>query len=455
MAPSRVEMDSFSKTFSTRWSESQSRRHRHLTLLPRAGKVTAHGTMSVPARCVGGVPILPQSSCHWRGGKIVDRRSRISRRSQHRGPTSWCRRRSWSRSGRLPSACRSTPIHHRRGPLCTRASASTSPTLPVKKSKASKLLASLLSLSNLPLTSYVPLPKTALHRIHPSIKLAYILLFLVLVAKTSSITAKLSIAAAFILVQVATFPPRLWKPQVMRTLVVSSLVLFFTACGSDGVPPVLSGGRTVEALYPSTLPLGDISVPNAPKYSYTLVNLGIMSITKRSWALATTLFSLTSMTLTTASITLLTTPPEKLAMSLKYMLSPLRILGVQTHTLFLMTVVSLRFMSVVFEEMRHLLLGVASRGIDFGSLGGLGVLNVGIKAGSELFRRLFERSDRVSTAMLARGVRDMTTHRVLVDDGEVDGDGSPTGNVDTVGTVSNVVAVSVLVALASWIILGR
>lgn len=127
----------------------------------------------------------------------------------------------------------------------------------------------------------------------------------------------------------------------------------------------------------------------------------------------------------------------------------------QTHTLFLMTVVSLRFMSVVFEEMRHLLLGVASRGIDFGSLGGLGVLNVGIKAGSELFRRLFERSDRVSTAMLARGVRDMTTHRVLVDDGEVDGDGSPTGNVDTVGTVSNVVAVSVLVALASWIILGR
>lgn len=324
--------------------------------------------------------------------------------------------------------------------------------MPAKKSKASKLLASLLSLSNLPLTSYVPFPKTALHRIAPSVKLAYILLFLVLVAKTSSIAAKLSVAAFFILVQVATFPPRLWKPQVMRTLAVSGLVLFFTACGSDGVPPVLSGGRAVEALSSPTLPLGDLSVTNAPKYSYTLLNLGIMSITKRSWALATTLFSLTSMTLTTASITLLTTPPEKLAMSLKFLLSPLRILGVQTHTLFLMTVVSLRFMSVVFEEMRHLLLGVASRGIDFGSLGGLGVLNIGIKAGSELFRRLFERSDRVSSAMLARGVRDMTAHRVLVDDGEADGDGSRTGTSDVSGIVTNVLAVSVLVAVA-WMLI--
>ncbi len=145
-------------------------------------------------------------------------------------------------------------------------------------------------------------------------------------------------------------------------------------------------------------------------------------------------------------------------MSLKHLLSPLRVLGVQTHTLFLMTVVSLRFMSVVFEEMRHLLLGVASRGIDFGSLGGLGVLNVGIKAGSELFRRLFERSDRVSTAMLARGVRDMTTHRVLVDDGEVwddddEDDCGPRrrreGAFDMAGIAANVIAVSLLIAVTS------
>ena len=343
-------------------------------------------------------------------------------------------------------------------------SASSSARGRTKKSKASKLLASLLSLSSLPLTSYVPLPKTALHRIHPSIKLGYILFFLVFIAKTSSIAAKLAVATFFLLVQVATFPPRLWKPQVMRTLAVSGLVLFFTACGSDGVSPVLSGGRAVEAASavssstPSMLSVADLSVSNAPRYSYTLANLGILSITKRSWALATTLFSLTAMTLTTASITLLTTPPEKLAMSLKHLLFPLRALGVQTHTLFIMTVVSLRFMSVVFEEMRNLLLGVASRGIDFGSLGGLGVLNIVVKSGNELFRRLFQRSERVSTAMLARGVRDVATHQVLVDDGIQAGmdtsdegyriDTNKNGNVDVAGLVANTGAIGILIAAA-------
>ncbi len=430
-----------------------------LSSLPRASMVHAHGWSPIPATSVGSVPVLLRRRCH-RGKKKAES-NMLAHQVYRRGPPSWCRRRAGGSEGgtHMVSLRALSPLPRQRRPVGTWASASASEATPrVKKSKASKLLASLLSLSNLPLTSYVPFPKTALHRIHPSVKLAYILLFLVLIAKTSSIAAKLSIATFFILVQVATFPPRLWKPQVMRTLAVSGLVLFFTACGSDGVPPVLSGGRAVEALSPSTLSLGDLSISNAPKYSYTLVNLGIMSITKRSWALATTLFSLTSMTLTTASITLLTTPPERLAMSLKHLLSPLRVLGVQTHTLFLMTVVSLRFMSVVFEEMRHLLLGVASRGIDFGSLGGLGVLNVGIKAGSELFRRLFERSDRVSTAMLARGVRDMTTHRVLVDDGEVwddddEDDCGPRrrreGAFDMAGIAANVIAVSLLIAVTS------
>ena len=359
---------------------------------------------------------------------------------------------------------------HRKTTTCT--SSSTPYPSPRPTTKSSKVLAKLLSLSTLPLTSYVPLPKTPLHRIDPSIKLAYILVFLVLIAKTSSIPTKLSIAAFFMLVQVATFPPRLWKPQLLRTLAVSGLVLFFTACGSDGVAPVLSGGRAVDVLEASTSPVAPASgasglppIANAPAYSYNLVNLGILSVTKRSWALATTLFSLTSMTLTTASITLLTTPPEKLAMSLKHLLFPLRIFGVQVHTLFLMTLFSLRFMAVVFEESRHLvrsvsypyarltsrrshrpavfvrqqLLGIASRGIDFGSLGGLGVLNILIKAGNELFRRLLLRADRVSTAMTARGVVDMTRHKVPVDD----------GGMDAHSVATNIVALGLLLASAA------
>lgn len=107
-------------------------------------------------------------------------------------------------------------------PQTPNASAASYPQNPPQKpSKSAKVLSKLLSMSTLPLTSYVPRPQTPLHRIHPSIKLAYILVYLVLIAKTSSISTKLGISAFFMCVQAATFPPRLWKPQLLRTLAVS------------------------------------------------------------------------------------------------------------------------------------------------------------------------------------------------------------------------------------------
>jgi len=83
------------------------------------------------------------------------------------------------------------------------------------------------------------------------------------------------------------------------------------------------------------------------------------------------------------------------------------------------------------------LLGIASRGIDFGGLGGLGVLNIVIKAGNELFRRLLQRADRVSTAMVARGVSDMRGHKVLVDERDA-------GGMDARAVATNVAALGVL-----------
>ena len=64
---------------------------------------------------------------------------------------------------------------------------------------------------------------------------------------------------------------------------------------------------------------------------------------------------------------------------------------------------SLRFLSQVFEEGRNLCLGLAARGIDWGSLGPAGGVQVLLQLFKQLFLNLFQRSSSISEAMCARG----------------------------------------------------
>ena len=64
---------------------------------------------------------------------------------------------------------------------------------------------------------------------------------------------------------------------------------------------------------------------------------------------------------------------------------------------------SLRFMSLVFEEVRNLSLGVAARGINWNNLGPAGGIQVLIRLAGRLFSNLMQRSDSIAQAMCARG----------------------------------------------------
>lgn len=282
---------------------------------------------------------------------------------------------------------------------------------PASQGKAAKVMSTLLAMSSVPYSSYVPQPRTFLHYMMPEIKMLWIVGILFIMAKASSSSFRLGLTGIIMLVTMLTFPRRLWKPQLLRVLAVSSLIFVFTACGSDGVAPVLSGGRApvMDDLPGSLAASSDI----VPKYRYTVLNLGILSITKRSFALAVTLFSLTCITLQTASMCLVTTPPERMAAALETAMAPLRLFGAPVHKIYIMLLLSLRFLSTVFEEMRNLILGLASRGIDWSQLGGLGTLNIVLKTGTALFKRLFKRSETIATAMIARGFSNASDHRVF------------------------------------------
>ena len=288
-----------------------------------------------------------------------------------------------------------------------------------KSSRAENVIASLLDMSSVPYSTYVPRPVTFLHRVMPELKVLWVVGLLFLLA-TGSLTFRLIMTLLVCCISVLALPERLWKPQLLRVGVLSLLVLVMTACGSDGVPPVVSP-RTVSAVTDTDtvgITLGGSSMAQlsslVPSYRYTVLNLGIFSVTKRSFALAVTLSSLTLVTLQTASLSLVSTSPERMAAALRTFLYPLSLVGVPVQHIYIMLLLSLRFMATVFEEMRNLVLAIAARGIDWSLLGGFGTVNVAIKTCTKLFKTLMKRSDTIAAAMNARGFSDPSLHRIHV-----------------------------------------
>ena len=73
--------------------------------------------------------------------------------------------------------------------------------------------------------------------------------------------------------------------------------------------------------------------------------------------------------LQSASLCLTTTPAEEVAIGVGMLLSPLRLIGLPVSEISLMLLLSLRFLAIVFEEVRNLALGLAARNIQWRAMG--------------------------------------------------------------------------------------
>ena len=98
---------------------------------------------------------------------------------------------------------------------------------------------------------------------------------------------------------------------------------------------------------------------------------------------------------------------------------------------------SLRFTSIVFEEVRNLSLGLAARDIDWRALGWRGSVDLSGRLLERLLDSLFANSAAISDAVISRGYKDAASHRLMLS-----GRTSP-------GLVENVVGIVVLVAFVA------
>lgn len=248
-----------------------------------------------------------------------------------------------------------------------------------------------------PVGQFIASPSTFLHSLDPRVKQAWLLALVVLPAR-SHMVIRVGLVLFLALLSIWTLPRDIWQDQLIRMSLLSGILFVMLALGTDGVPPLVQM-RTPPAhmLHMPSLP------PARGAYSYVVMKLGPLQLTRKGLSLAATASCLSFAVLQSASLCLTTTMPEQLAAALRWYLLPLAHVGAPVDEIVLTLLLSLRFISLVFDEVRNIALGIVARGIKWKNLTVLETVDILFLYLRRIFNNLFSHAEHISQAMMARG----------------------------------------------------
>ncbi|KAD2393964.1 hypothetical protein E3N88_40941 [Mikania micrantha] len=268
--------------------------------------------------------------------------------------------------------------------------------LPNNIISAEKILRSIAGATSSPICQFISSPTTFLHSVDPRIKLVTF--------DASLAVSCLEFAGVFDIMQ--RF--RWWIDQLGRTALLSGILFLMLGLGADSVPMVVQS-RTPP---PSMMGLPNIP-PSFNGYSYLLFKLGPLQLTRKGLSVASTTACLTFTIFQSASLCLTTTTPEQLAFALQWFMKPLAYVGAPVAEVILTLLLSLRFINLVFDEVRIVALGIVSRRIHWQQLATMEIVEVFFTYIRRIFKNIFNHAEQITQAMTVRGFRgDSSSHKI-------------------------------------------
>ncbi|KAH0934503.1 hypothetical protein HID58_011620 [Brassica napus] len=279
--------------------------------------------------------------------------------------------------------------------------------LPIPGLGAENVFRLISSATGSPIGQFISSPVTFLHSVDPRIKLVWLLTLVVLPAR-ANIVVRLGLVVCTALLSISVLPRQVWMDQLARVSLLSGILFITLGLGSDGAPPMLQS-RTP----PSSL----TGLPDLPMsltgYSYMLLKLGSLQFTRKGLSVGSTAACLTFIIFQSASICLATTTPEQLALAMRWFLFPLTYIGVPVGEIILTLLLSLRFINLVFDEVRSVALGIVSRRVDWKQLTVLETLDIFASFIRRIFKNIFRHAEQISQAMIVRGFRgESSSHKI-------------------------------------------
>eukprot|EP00250_Pteridium_aquilinum_P033366 c5509_g1_i1 orf=486-1661(-) len=280
---------------------------------------------------------------------------------------------------------------------------------PPRPSFGEELMRLIAGASSAPIVQYIASPTTFLHSLDPRVKQAWLLALVFLPAR-SHMSVRLGLVAFLTIITISCLPRRTWQDQLGRMVFFSGLLLLMVSLGTDGVPPLVQTRTPPPAM--SGLP----ALPTSSTgFRYILWKLGPFQLTRKGLALGVTAACLSFTVLQSASLCLSTTMPEHLAEGIRWYLRPLIYLKAPVDEIVLTLLLSLRFVGLVFDEVRNVALGIVARGVQWKQLTSLETAEVFLMFLGRIFKNLFRHSEQIAQAMVVRGYRgDPTAHKVYL-----------------------------------------
>ncbi|CAN6346915.1 unnamed protein product [Urochloa humidicola] len=258
-----------------------------------------------------------------------------------------------------------------------------------------------------PVCQFVDKPRTFLHSVDPRVKLVWLLALVVLPAR-SNIYMRFGLVVFLALLSVWVLPNHVWKDQLGRVAILSGFIFIMLGFGADGAPSL------VQTRTPPPSVLGIPSIPcSTSGYSYTIMKLGPLQFTRKGLSVASTSASLSFAIFQSASLCLTTTTPEQLASALWWFMIPLKHIGVPVPEIILTLLLSLRFINLVFDEVRNSALAIVARRINWKKLTAMETVDIFFNYIRRIFKNIFDHAEQISKAMIARGFRgDPSNHKI-------------------------------------------
>ncbi|XP_042516771.1 protein ABCI12, chloroplastic [Macadamia integrifolia] len=278
-----------------------------------------------------------------------------------------------------------------------------------KGAVAERILRLISGATSSPISQYVSSPTTFLHSVDPRTKLVW-LLTLVLLPARSHILMRFGLVIYLALLSIWILPKNMWMDQLGRVALLSGFLFLMLGLGSDGVPPL------VQSRTPPPAMIGSPNIPlSLGGYSYVVMKLGPLQLTRKGLSVASTSACLTFTIFQSATLCLTTTTPEQLASALQWFLQPLVLIGVPVSEVILTLLLSLRFINLVFDEVRNTALGIVARRLHWKQLTVLETVDVFFMYIRRIFKNIFSNAEQISQAMIVRGFRgDTDSHKIYL-----------------------------------------
>lgn len=257
-------------------------------------------------------------------------------------------------------------------------------------------------LRSLPIGLYLEQPFTWLHKLDSRVKLAWLMSLIISPLLATPTWRLFLVAFLIILTWCVGIPWRVQKNQMVWLLTFSVLLLVITAIAPDGLA-IENNPR---------LPANELDLPQPTSYQYVVLEIGTVTITRRSLDLAIRVSTLIFTLIYSSNIYLLTTAPEEITAGLDKLLSPLKRFNLPVTEIVLTLTLSLRFIPLVLEEIQNLIRSVRTRAIKWKKLGIKKSLQLWLIVAERLLENLLSRAEQISMAMEVRGFTSPNEHKV-------------------------------------------